>query len=46
MESGESDKLPLKFVGFAKFALPPSKLNSIVISGNLPITGNLKNYIR
>ena len=26
-ESGESGKLPLKFVGFAKFALPPSKLN-------------------
>jgi hypothetical protein len=37
VESGESGKLPLKFVGFAKFARPPSKLNSTAISENLPL---------
>ena len=37
MESGESGKLPLKFVGFAKLARPPSKLNSTAISENLPL---------
>jgi hypothetical protein len=37
VESGESGELPLKFVGFAEFALPPSKLNSTAISENLPL---------
>ena len=31
-KSGESGKLPLKFVGFAKSARPPSELNSTAIS--------------
>ena len=41
-ESGESGKLPLKFVGFAKFARPPSKLNSTAISENLPLRRSTK----
>jgi hypothetical protein len=36
-EFGQSGELPLKFVGFGGFALPPLKLNSIAISENLPI---------
>jgi hypothetical protein len=36
LANAESGELLLKFVGFAKFALPPSKLNSIAISENLP----------
>jgi hypothetical protein len=37
VESGESSKLSLKFVGFARFARPPSELNSTAISENLPL---------
>jgi hypothetical protein len=42
VESGESGKLPLKFVGFAKLARPPSKLNSTAISENLPLRRSSK----
>ena len=37
VESGESGKLPLEFVGFDKFARPLSKLYSTAISENLPL---------
>ena len=37
MESGESGKLLLKFVGFAKFDRVPNKLKSAAISENLPL---------
>ena len=37
VKSGESGKLTLKFVGFVKFAWPPSKLNSTASSENSPI---------
>ena len=42
MKSAESGKLPLKFVGFAKFKRPPSKLNSNAISENLPLRRSSK----
>jgi hypothetical protein len=42
VESGESGKLPLKFVGFAKFIVPPSKINSTAISENLPLRRSSK----
>ena len=42
VESGESGKLPLKFVGFAKFARPPSELNSTANSENLPLRRSSK----
>ena len=41
-ESRESDKLPLKFVGFDKFGGPPSELNSTAISENLPLRRSSK----
>ena len=42
VESGESYKLPLKFVGFAKLARPPSKLNSTASSENSPLRRSSK----
>jgi hypothetical protein len=42
VESGESGELPLKFVGFDKFARTPSRLNSIAISENLPLRRSSK----
>ena len=42
MKSEESGKLPLKFVGFAKFSRPPSKLNSTASSENSPIRRSSK----
>ena len=42
MESRESGKLPLKFVGFAKFSRPPSELNSTANSENLPLRRSSK----
>ena len=42
MKSGESGKLPLKFVGFAEFARPGSELNSTAISENLPLRRSSK----
>jgi hypothetical protein len=46
VKSGESGKLPLKFVGFAKFARPPSKLNSTAISENLPLRRSFASFFR
>jgi hypothetical protein len=42
VESRESGKLPLKFVGFAKFSRPPSELNSTANSENLPLRRSSK----
>ena len=42
MESGESGKLPLKFVRFAQFARVPDKLNSTAISENLTLRRSSK----
>ena len=42
MESGESGKLQLEFAKFAKFARPPSKLNSTAISENVPLRRSSK----
>ena len=37
MESGESGKLSLKFVGFVGFARAPDELNSTAVFENLPL---------
>ena len=45
VESGESGKLPLKFVGFVGFARPPSELNSTAVSENLPLRRSQKIFL-